>query len=99
MLHSPDALYPLLLLLERCCTHPVHGVLALDYLALTVRLARLDEVRTRGVQLEAMRLVAVVHLTNLNVTLDHESWFESFAAGLRISSRHQAPSAVDSVTE
>ena len=38
-----------------------------DNLSLAVRLARLDELGAGGVQLEAMRLVSILHLSHLNV--------------------------------
>lgn len=43
------------------------GFSTFDNFSLAVRLARLDELGAGGVQLEAMRLMSILHLSDLNV--------------------------------
>jgi len=60
-----DTLDPIVFLLLRRGRHPVHSVLPLHNLAITVRLAGLDHLIARAKQLKAMLLASVCHVPYL----------------------------------
>jgi len=62
-----DALDPIVLLLLGGGRHPVHGVLPLNHLAITVGLAGLDHLVARAEELEAVLLTSVSHISDRDV--------------------------------